>query len=138
MKTQTLIAAIMALSMSVAGSSFAQGNGERNDDNGNRHAQGQREGRHDRRGEQGSQGQQQRPGWNEQARHNERGAGPDHRFYRGDRLPPQFRGRVYVVNDWHQHRLSPPPRGYHWVQTGGDYVLVAITTGIILELLLNR
>jgi len=39
-----------------------------------------------------------------------------------------------VVNDWRGHRLSAPPRGYHWVQTGSDYVLVAIATGIILQL----
>jgi Ni/Co efflux regulator RcnB len=42
-----------------------------------------------------------------------------------------------VVNDWRGQHLSAPPRGYHWVQTGGDYVLVAIATGIILQLMLN-
>jgi Ni/Co efflux regulator RcnB len=68
----------------------------------------------------------------------DRGAGPDRSFYRGDRLPSRYRGPQYVVEDWRGHGLRTPPRGYHWVQTGGDYVLVAITTGIILELLLNR
>jgi Ni/Co efflux regulator RcnB len=43
-----------------------------------------------------------------------------------------------VVDDWRAHHLSAPPRGYHWVQTGADYVLVAIATGIILQLLLNN
>jgi Ni/Co efflux regulator RcnB len=42
------------------------------------------------------------------------------------------------VNDWRSHRLSAPPRGYQWVQVGGDYVLVAIATGIIAQLLLNQ
>jgi Ni/Co efflux regulator RcnB len=59
-------------------------------------------------------------------------------LYRGERLPSYYRSPQYVVNDWRGHGLRTPPRGYHWVQTGGDYVLVAITTGIILELLLNR
>jgi Ni/Co efflux regulator RcnB len=68
----------------------------------------------------------------------DRGAGPEHDFYRGGRLPLQYRSKQYVVNDWHGHGLRSPPRGYQWVQTGGDYVLVAIATGIILELLLNR
>jgi Ni/Co efflux regulator RcnB len=68
----------------------------------------------------------------------DRGAGPGHSFYRGDRLPMNYRGRQYVVDDWRGHGLRTPPRGYHWVQTGGDYVLVAIATGVILELLLNR
>ena len=65
-----------------------------------------------------------------------RGAGPGHNFYRGDRLPWEYRQRTYVVEDWRGHRLSAPPRGYHWVQAGGDYVLVAIATGVILQLLL--
>ena len=30
-----------------------------------------------------------------------------------------------------------PPRGYQWVQSGGDFILVAIATGVILQLLLG-
>ncbi len=70
--------------------------------------------------------------------YNEYGAGPDHNFHPGDRLPPQYRSYNYVVNDWRGHRLSPPPPGYQWVQTGADYVLVAIATGLIVQLLLNN
>jgi Ni/Co efflux regulator RcnB len=73
-------------------------------------------------------------GW----RTDERGAGPEHRFHRGDRLPREYRSNQYVVDDWRGHQLSAPPRGYHWVQTGGDYVLVAIATGVILQLLLDH
>jgi len=43
-----------------------------------------------------------------------------------------------VVEDWRGHNLGAPPRGYHWVQIGGDYVLVAIATGIILQLMLRN
>jgi len=71
-------------------------------------------------------------------RHDERGAGPQHAFHRGDRLPPEFRSHQYVVDNWREHRLSAPPRGYHWVQTGGDYVLVAIGTGVILQLIFGN
>lgn len=67
-----------------------------------------------------------------------RGAGPNHSFYRGQRLPPAYNNRYYVVDDWRGHRLSAPPYGYRWVQTGGDYVLVAIATGIIAQLLLGN
>lgn len=66
------------------------------------------------------------------------GAGPNHNFYRGDRLDSEYRHHNYVVDDWRSHRLSPPPRGYHWVQTGGDYVLVAIATGLIMQILLSH
>ena len=70
--------------------------------------------------------------------HEGRGAGPDHAFYRGGRLPPEYSSRQYVVDDWRAHHLSAPPRGYHWVQTGGDYVLAAIATGVIASILLNQ
>ncbi len=66
------------------------------------------------------------------------GFAPDYRYHRGDRLPLEYRSYNYVVNDWHSHRLAPPPYGYHWVQVGADYILVAIATGIILDLLLNH
>ncbi len=71
-------------------------------------------------------------------RPDERGAGPDHNYHRGDRLPAEYRHHNYVVDDWRGHGLSAPPRGYQWVQSGTDYLLVAIATGIILQLLLNN
>ena len=67
-----------------------------------------------------------------------RGAGPDHRFHKADRLPNEWRSRQHVVNDWHAHHLKRPPRGYHWVQTGPDYVLVAIATGVIAQIILSQ
>jgi Ni/Co efflux regulator RcnB len=66
------------------------------------------------------------------------GAGPDHAWYRGDRLPAEYNSRYYVVDDWRGHHLSAPPRGYHWVQAGNDYVLAAIATGVIASILLNH
>lgn len=61
------------------------------------------------------------------------------RFNRGHRFAFQPRRHV-VVNDWHGHRLHRPPRGHHWVRNGnsGDYLLVALTTGIILDLMFNN
>ncbi|MNR90400.1 hypothetical protein D3C72_213840 [compost metagenome] len=67
-----------------------------------------------------------------------RGAGPQHNFYKGGHIPREYRGHQYVVNDWRSHRLSPPPRGYNWVQTGGDYVLIAIATGVIAQIILGN
>jgi Ni/Co efflux regulator RcnB len=60
-----------------------------------------------------------------------------HNWHRGDRIPDQYRHGGYVVNDWRGHHLHAPPRGYHWVNVDGDYVLVAVATGIIAELALN-
>jgi Ni/Co efflux regulator RcnB len=61
------------------------------------------------------------------------------RWSRGDRVPDQYRGnQQYVVNDWQQRNLRRPPRGYHWVRDdNNNYFLAAVTTGVILDLLLN-
>lgn len=70
--------------------------------------------------------------------HHGRGAGPHHSFYKGDRLPPEYRTRQYVIDNWRAHHLNAPPRGYYWVQTGGDYVLAAIATGLIAQIVLSN
>jgi Ni/Co efflux regulator RcnB len=67
-----------------------------------------------------------------------RGAGPDHNFRRGGRLPDEYRDQRYYVSDWRSHHLSAPPRGYQWVQTGSDFVLVAVATGVIASVLLGH
>jgi len=46
--------------------------------------------------------------------------------------------RNYVVDNWRCHNLRAPPQGYQWVQSGGDYILIAIATGIIADLLLSH
>ena len=33
--------------------------------------------------------------------------------------------------------LRPPPRGHHWVRADNDYLLVAIATGVILDMALR-
>ena len=57
---------------------------------------------------------------------------------RGGRLPPEYRGRNYVVNDYRVYRLQPPPRGYQWVGVGGEFALAAIATGIIAQIVVSR
>lgn len=59
-------------------------------------------------------------------------------FRRGGYIPYEYRNRQYVVVNHYQHRLSAPPRGHQWVQVGGDYVLIAIATGLIANLILNN
>jgi Ni/Co efflux regulator RcnB len=105
-----------------------------------RYEQSQRydqQGRRDRNDARQGYRQNQIRGYGNDQRY-ERGAGPNRNFHRGARLPYEYRTRQYVVEDWRGHRLSAPPRGYHWVQSGSDYLLVAITTGIILQMLLNN
>ena len=140
--TLTLVAALTAASFAFSGLAFAQDRDGRGGRDG-RPGFDNRPGQMDRGDYRGGRNDDRRGGRDDdrrgpQARGGERGAGPDHNFYRGGRLPTQYRNRGYVVDDWRGHRLSAPPRGYNWVQTGGDYVLVAIATGIIAQILLNQ
>ncbi|MGZ5215455.1 MAG: RcnB family protein [Caldimonas sp.] len=150
MKTTTIVAAVTALAFSLSNVALAQSDADRDQQatrasqamqsHGN---QGHREQAPQARGNQRHraappQVERHRPGPPDRQAHEGRGAGPDHNFYRGGRLPPEYHNRQYVVDDWRAHHLSAPPRGYHWVQAGSDYVLVAITTGIILSILLNN
>ena len=133
MKYTTIVSAVIAAILTTGGFAFADGKGDRDD-----------RGRNEQRGEQRRDNEMRRDDRREnrgrevrEEHRDERGAGPNHEFRRGGRLPAEYRHRQYVVDDWRGHNLSAPPRGYHWVQTGGDYVLVAIASGIILQLFLN-
>jgi Ni/Co efflux regulator RcnB len=148
MNRNTLLAALLAMSVA-AGPVLAQGRGDRRDEAPDR--QGQRPDRGHPQNQGQGQGQRERAmhdrgrsdppghrGRRDDSREDERGAGPEHNFHRGDRLPREYHSRYYVVDDWRAHRLNPPPRGYHWVQNGSDYLLVAIASGIIAQLILGH
>jgi Ni/Co efflux regulator RcnB len=62
--------------------------------------------------------------------------GPE--FKRGRHIPREYRNHQYVVTKPYQHRLAPPPRGHQWVQVGSDYVLIAIASGLIANVILSR
>jgi len=57
---------------------------------------------------------------------------------KGDVVPEAYRGGGYVVSDWRAAKLKAPPPGHHWIKVDGDYVLVAIATGIIASILLGN
>jgi Ni/Co efflux regulator RcnB len=60
-------------------------------------------------------------------------------YRRGGYVPVQYRETRYVVNDWRSERLREPPRGYRWIR-GDDnqFLLVAITSGVIADILLSH
>ncbi|MEO7399866.1 MAG: RcnB family protein, partial [Polaromonas sp.] len=59
-------------------------------------------------------------------------------FRRGGYIAREYRNHQYVVNNYRAYRLAPPPRGQQWVQVRGDYVLIAIATGLIANIVLNH
>ncbi|MCC5042422.1 MULTISPECIES: RcnB family protein [Xanthomonas] len=50
-----------------------------------------------------------------------------------------YNGPVYVINDYDRHHLRRPPYGYRWQRDNtGNFLLVAIATGEIADLVLNN
>ena len=149
-KKHLAMSTLLAALLSAAGaSSFAQDryHGDRDDSRYSQrdHDRGDRrvDDRYDRRNDARRDGYQARGGgrYGDEGYGGDRrwdGAGPDHDIRRGGRLPSRYRNHQYVVDNWRDHHLRPPPRGYHWVQTGGDYVLAAIATGVIADLIINH
>ena len=143
-RTVAIVAATLALSS--VGSAFAQdrfqprgpdrdGRFEQRDDRqdfrNDRHDRNDRDGRFGHRGDR----QDFRDG-----RHVDRSGfpSPHAEWRRGGRVPTEYRGRNYVVNDWRGHHLNAPPRGYQWVGVGGDYVLAALATGLIAQIIVGQ
>lgn len=57
-------------------------------------------------------------------------------WHRGGRLARGYwRGRPWV--NWRAHALWAPPYGYQWVYVGGYYMLVAIGTGLIADIVVG-
>jgi Ni/Co efflux regulator RcnB len=62
----------------------------------------------------------------------------EHRWARGERLPPSYyQSRTYYV-DYRTFHLRRPPYGYQWVRVDDDYVLVALTTGLIASIIASN
>lgn len=140
MKKISALAAVLALTMGMSAVAQAQPRDDRRDDRRGPppHAQANGHNQHnERRDWDRDHRRDERRDWDRRDNRGYHGAGPDHRWVKGYRLPPQYRGPNYVVNDWRGHRLSAPPRGYQWVQYGGDYMLVAIASGVITQLIIN-
>jgi len=145
MKSRTIVCALAAASLGIGSLAFAQSYDRDHDRQGyQQRDQDRRDGdrrgyqrsdndRRDRGEEMGNRGDYRR---DDRADFRYGARGPEWR--RGGHVPPEYRRPQYVVNDWRAHHLHAPPRGYQWVQVGGDYVLVAIATGIIAQLLLSQ
>lgn len=54
-----------------------------------------------------------------------------HRWAKGQRFDRRQATNYRVVNNYRDYRLSPPPRGYQWVRSGNDAVMIALASGII-------
>lgn len=57
------------------------------------------------------------------------------RWAKGQRFDRRYATNYRVIDNYRGYRLRTPPRGYHWVRSGNDAVLVAITGGIIASVI---
>lgn len=58
-------------------------------------------------------------------------------FYRGGYLPRAYLNPGYYVDYRAYPGLYAPPYGYQWVNVDGEFMLVALATGLITNLLIN-
>jgi len=56
-----------------------------------------------------------------------------HFWSRGEFLPVGYFGRSARIPPYAFYRLRPPPPGCAWVQVGDDFVLTAIATGLVVD-----
>jgi Ni/Co efflux regulator RcnB len=61
------------------------------------------------------------------------------RWQRGHYLPREYRSQRHVVVNYRHHpRLYQAPRGHQWVQVNGEFLLVAVATGLIAHALFSN
>ena len=53
------------------------------------------------------------------------------RWNRGERFDSRYAQNYRVITNPRAYRLHDAPRGYRWVRSGNDAVLVAVATGLI-------
>jgi Ni/Co efflux regulator RcnB len=60
-------------------------------------------------------------------------------YQKGGRIPDEYRDHRYVVDNWHDYHLAPPPRDHQWVRSdNGEFLLVAISTGVIADIIMSH
>jgi len=57
------------------------------------------------------------------------------RWAKGQRFDRRYASNYRVLDNYRGYRLRTPPRGYHWVRSGNDALLVAVTSGIIASVI---
>lgn len=58
-------------------------------------------------------------------------------WHKGDRFDSRYARNYRQIDYRHYRGLKAPPRGYRYVQSGNDAVLVGITSGIIAAVITN-
>ena len=128
-KFSASVCAVAAAALLTGSLSFAEGRDHSNEDQRSQRHGPRQDQRWDERHFDAREGR-----WNDR-RPDYNARGPE--FHRGGYIPPEYRMRAYEV-DYRNYHLRRPPYGHRWVQVGADYVLIAIATGVIADIILNH
>ncbi len=56
-----------------------------------------------------------------------------HHWVYGEYLPWGWWGAQWLIDDYDDYDLPPPPWGYEWVRVGGDAILIDVDNGLVVE-----
>lgn len=135
-KTLTVLCAALMFSVPLA--SFAQPGPTQGHDNGPAHQGNPQHGgpQHGKQPQQGRPGNGHAPAYKNPNYRPQAGMPvPHQQWQRGHAVDPRYRGDRYWVTDWRARHLYAPPRDHRWLSVNGDYVLVAIASGVIVNIL---
>ncbi|KEY86395.1 hypothetical protein D3C76_741380 [compost metagenome] len=135
-KTLTVLCAALMFSVPLA--SFAQPGPPPGHDNGPAHQGNPQHGgpQHGKQPQQGRPGNGHAPAYKNPNYRPQAGMPvPHQQWQRGHAVAPRYRGDRYWVTDWRARHLYAPPRDHRWLSVNGDYVLVAIASGVIVNIL---
>ena len=60
-------------------------------------------------------------------------------WHKGEKIDVVYLQPRYYVEDYRVYHLAPPPPGHRWIRDpDGRYILVAVATGIIADILLHH
>ena len=146
MKASAIACAVLAGTFGISTVASAQDwrGGDRDHDRGQRWEQ--RHDRHEERGERHDGRQYQQPRYEHRYEYRQPHyvySQPHYghaqpRFYRGGYVPREYLRGPYFVSNWNAYPgLYAPPYGYGWVNVDGQYLLVALATGLIANALIN-
>jgi Ni/Co efflux regulator RcnB len=71
--------------------------------------------------------------------HGDHPPGNHYGWHKGEKVDVIYMQPRYYVEDYRVYHLAPPPRGHRWIRSpDGRFILVAVATGIIADILLHH
>ena len=146
---QLITAAVAAATLGMSTATIARDDDRRHRHDGPRHEQRHGDRHDDRRAERHGYRHVERHVYHQAPRYVHRDVRIVHRdngyraygprWQRGHYLPREYRSQRHVVVNHRYHpQLYQAPRGHQWMQVNGEFLLVAVATGLIAHAIFSR